>query len=146
MTECLGVKGALFAPDGRIVTIQRTSDTDTFPGLWDVPGGGWDAAKDTTPAECFTREVREELGLELDPRRITYERLYPSLKHAGKLVCFVAMDITEQEAAAIELLEEGLQWRFMEIGEYVACEQAVEPMQQRLQDYMSHLAHVAVAS
>ena len=55
-TPKLGVRGAVFDPDGRILMVRETADDN----LWTLPGG-W-AEVNQTAAESVVREVFEESG------------------------------------------------------------------------------------
>jgi ADP-ribose pyrophosphatase YjhB (NUDIX family) len=55
-TPKLGVRGAVFDPDGRILLVREAVDE----GRWSLPGG-W-AEVNQTPAESMMREVAEESG------------------------------------------------------------------------------------
>jgi len=55
--------------EGLYILQQRSLDKKYFAGLWDVTGGGVRAGE--TPREGAVREVREELGLEIDPASLT---------------------------------------------------------------------------
>ncbi|MEI7711017.1 MAG: NUDIX hydrolase N-terminal domain-containing protein [Rhodospirillales bacterium] len=55
-TPKLGVRGAVFDPDGRILLVREAIDD----GRWTLPGG-W-AEVNQTPAESVVREVFEESG------------------------------------------------------------------------------------
>jgi mutator protein MutT len=49
--------------DGDRVLISRRGKTDHLAGYWEFPGGKCQA--DETAAECVQRELREEVGLEV---------------------------------------------------------------------------------
>lgn len=60
---------------GEILLSQRTADRETYPLAWEVTGGSVLAGE--TSFQGALREVREELGLSLDPtlgRLIVHER------------------------------------------------------------------------
>ena len=57
-----GVAAVIFTPEG--VLLQRRDDN----GLWGLPGGGVEPGESVTQA--LVREVREETGLEVEPRRL----------------------------------------------------------------------------
>jgi 8-oxo-dGTP pyrophosphatase MutT (NUDIX family) len=54
-------QGVLRDGDGRVLLCELTYKTE-----WDLPGGVVDPAE--SPATCLTREIREELGLDLEVR------------------------------------------------------------------------------
>ena len=64
----------LRTPDGRYPLAQRMPDDDYFPGMWDVTGGGVRAGE--TPAQGGAREVREELGVSVDPDKLVFLNRY----------------------------------------------------------------------
>jgi ADP-ribose pyrophosphatase YjhB (NUDIX family) len=61
-TPKVGVRGAVFR-DGAILLVRETSD-----GRWALPGG-W-AEVNAAPAESVVREVREESGFAVVPRKL----------------------------------------------------------------------------
>ena len=46
--------------EGKVLLVRRASH-DTFPGRWELPGGGLDSGE--RPEESIEREVFEEVGL-----------------------------------------------------------------------------------
>lgn len=73
-----GVLG-LIRQDGRILLIQRSRHVRA-PLAWCFPGGEVEPGE-TEPA-ALIREMREEVGLEVEPG----ERLMTQVKHEGRLV------------------------------------------------------------
>ena len=58
-TPKVDVRGAVFDSDGGIQMVREIEDA----GRWTLPGGWADVNR--SPAECVTREVREESGFEV---------------------------------------------------------------------------------
>ena len=56
---------AIFSTDGRLLIQQRCTRKQTFPGKWDVTVGG-SALCGETSRQAMQRELREELGLDID--------------------------------------------------------------------------------
>ncbi|MEO8894519.1 MAG: (deoxy)nucleoside triphosphate pyrophosphohydrolase, partial [Rhizomicrobium sp.] len=56
----LVVAAALIDPDGRVLIAQRP-EGKAMAGLWEFPGGKWEAGE--TPEQALIRELHEELGI-----------------------------------------------------------------------------------
>ena len=59
----LGACAVIWDDQGRILLTRRTDN-----GLWCLPGGAQEPGE--TPGEAVVREVWEETGLEVEPRRL----------------------------------------------------------------------------
>ncbi len=59
------VHAAIFSSEGRLLIQRRCAQKKTFPEKWDITVGG-SALCGETSREAMQRELREELGLELD--------------------------------------------------------------------------------
>jgi 8-oxo-dGTP diphosphatase len=60
----LVVAAALIDADGRVLLAQRPKGK-ALEGLWEFPGGKMDANEE--PEDALIRELREELGIEVQP-------------------------------------------------------------------------------
>lgn len=58
------VVGALVR-EGRVLLGHRSHHKHAFPGVWDLPGGVVEPGE--TEPEALERELREELGVAIDP-------------------------------------------------------------------------------
>lgn len=61
----LVVSAALIEREGEVLLARRQG---AFEGCWEFPGGKLE--EDESPEECLRRELREELGLEVEVGRI----------------------------------------------------------------------------
>lgn len=134
----VGSKIALFLDD-QILTYLR----DDHPGLpwaghWDLPGGGREG--DETGLDCLFREVEEEFGLRLDRSHLTWRCVLPAMLWPDRPSLFFAGRITAQEAAMIRFGDEGQEWRFMPLDEWLSHTKAVPEMQRRTQLAVDALA------
>ena len=59
------VAGAVLRRDGRLLLCLRSSTRADHPSVWDLPGGHVDDGE--TPLEAISRELHEELDIEIDP-------------------------------------------------------------------------------
>jgi len=96
-TPKVGVRGAVFGEDGRILLVREVADS----GRWSLPGG-W-AEVNQSPSESVVREVLEESGFAVSVRKLAavYDRsrnphLPPRPFHIYKL--FFVCDIVGGEA------------------------------------------------
>ena len=65
VTKAFYAGGFLFNPDNRSVLIHLRDDkTPVHPNQWGLFGGMNEGSE--SPAECFTRELHEELGLSVE--------------------------------------------------------------------------------
>jgi 8-oxo-dGTP diphosphatase len=71
MREPFGAACFLYhAPSRRVLLQHRTDDAPAFPGHWGMFGGSGEEEDGDDPLEAVRRELREELGLELDPSTV----------------------------------------------------------------------------
>ena len=91
------VVAALIERRGRILICRRRDDQD-HAGKWEFPGGKVEDGE--TPRQALSRELREELGIELEPgREITrYRYQYPERKEI-ELLFFHVEDSCSEIAA-----------------------------------------------
>lgn len=54
--------------DGRVLLERRPDDARVTPGVWDIPGGHVEPGE--TPEQTLVRELREELGIEVEQFRL----------------------------------------------------------------------------
>jgi len=60
------VTAAIIWHEGRVLITKRPKGTH-LEGLWEFPGGKKEGAE--TLEECIAREIKEELGVDVDPER-----------------------------------------------------------------------------
>ena len=59
--------GYVFDQQGRVLVAQRPMEKD-FGGLWEFPGGKLEEGE--TPKDALTREMHEELGINVEPKQV----------------------------------------------------------------------------
>ena len=92
-------------PDGSFLLGQRAPDT-FYPGYWEFPGGKVEAGE--TPREALVRELREELGIEVETTNawLTREHVY---EHAHVRLHFFEVPQWRGEPQA--LVHSALAWQ-----------------------------------
>lgn len=78
---------AIIIKDGKLVTMKRVKNGDSF---FVTPGGHKE--KGETDYECCTREVMEEFGIVVEPKKIIYECNFNNLNQ-----CYIVCDWVEGE-------------------------------------------------
>jgi isopentenyldiphosphate isomerase len=69
--------------NGKVLLQKRAAEKDTFPGLWDVSVAGHMQAGET-PLEAARREVKEEIGITVEPQALQFiGRLKSEHSHPG---------------------------------------------------------------
>lgn len=125
---------AILVCDTRLVVLRRDDiPTISYPNRIDLPGGGREGAE--TPAETAARETREEVGLRIDPARLTWAHEMRSRR--GNLIWMLGATITAAEAAALVLGDEGQACWMMEIEDYLAAEDAIAHMQDATRRFLA---------
>jgi 8-oxo-dGTP pyrophosphatase MutT (NUDIX family) len=82
MREPFGAACILYhAPSSRVLLQHRTTDAPAFPDHWGFFGGSGEEEDGDDPLRAVRREIREELGLELDPGAIV--RLWDYMTSRG---------------------------------------------------------------
>ena len=61
------VAAALIREDGAVLLTQRPAGK-SMAGLWEFPGGKLEAGE--TPEQALVRELKEELGVSIDPKAL----------------------------------------------------------------------------
>lgn len=127
-----GAKLALFI-GARLAVIRRDDiPRIPWPDYLDLPGGGREG--DETPLACALRETREELGLEVPERAVSWGKRF--LEGDGDK-WFFAAHMPEETASRIVLGDEGQSWQLMVPQIFIAHAKAVPHFQTRLVLYLS---------
>lgn len=95
---------ALVVDGHAVVQVRRGRSDTTYSGYWSLPGGFLDAktniSKGETLQETAVREIREELGIEIDPAGLQLINVYsdPSIDPRAHVISTLyAYDITETD-------------------------------------------------
>jgi 8-oxo-dGTP diphosphatase len=99
--KTLVVVAALITKGGRILVAQR-EEQDEWGLHWEFPGGTLE--EDEGPQECIKRELREELGIEVEVEEIR-EAAFKRYKGFNILLLAYHCTITEGTPSAIRCRE-----------------------------------------
>jgi len=124
-----GAKAALFCGASVLVYLRDEKPGLRWPGLWDLPGGGREG--DEGPEDCLLRELGEEFGLGLEPDRLIWKRVFPSMVLQGRKSVFFGGRLTRAEVGRIAFGDEGQGWELMPVSAFLSHRQAVPEMQRR---------------
>jgi ADP-ribose pyrophosphatase YjhB (NUDIX family) len=109
----MGAGALIFDENGRFLLVNPT-----YKKLWEIPGGVVEANE--SPAQACVREVREELGLDIELKRlllVDYLRDSPE-KIEALMFIFQGPRLTSAEMETIQLQAEELsEYRFCTIYE-----------------------------
>lgn len=65
MNEFYFAQKAFIVDNGTLLAVRKSADDPNQPGLWEVPGGRMDFGEEVDAH--IVREVREEVGLDIEP-------------------------------------------------------------------------------
>lgn len=129
-----GCKIALIC-DGRILTILRDDKpTIPWPNLWELSGGGREGNE--SPFECVSREVYEELSIQLLKDDIVWSWIYPSMLDENKNSVFLVGKLTQEQFDSIVFGDEGQGYKLVRLEEFLASDRVVPQLQERVRDYV----------
>ncbi|GIU53214.1 NUDIX hydrolase [Shewanella sp. KT0246] len=134
-----GCKLALLFHDQLVVYRRDNISSIPFPNLWDFPGGGREGNE--SPEQCVLRELDEEFSIALTQDRLIYKQGGANQTADGMSYFYVA-EANKQEIESIQFGDEGQYWRLMPIAEYLQCEEAILPLQQRLRVYLGTISDI----
>ena len=78
------VVSAVVCAEDKVLLVRRAAN-DTYPGMWEFPGGGVDESENETTVEACRRETKEETGIDL-PQFPTGEVLVHPTRTALRIV------------------------------------------------------------
>lgn len=137
VNDCFDFSGSKIALmyNNCVLTILRDDKPDIpYPNHWDFPGGGRE--NEETPFECLTREVFEELGLQLSLDQVIWVKAYPGMINPNKQSIFMVGKLSQEEFASISFGDEGQAYQLMPIDDFLNHNQVIPQLQWRLKDYM----------
>lgn len=124
-----GAKAALFIGP-RLLVIRRDDRPDiAHPGALDFPGGGREGGE--TPEQTLAREMREEVGLEMDRAEMLWRRSFDGATRPGR-VWFFVLRMGAGAEAEIRFGNEGQGWGLMTPDAFLAAPDAIPALRARL--------------
>jgi 8-oxo-dGTP diphosphatase len=92
------VAAGIVEREGKILAARRKKGAH-LGGHWEFPGGKLEP--DESPEECLVRELREEMGISVLPRRIL-EVVFHRYPEKSVLLLFYRCDLVEGEPSALD--------------------------------------------
>ena len=129
-----GCKIALICGDKLLTILRDDKPTIPWPNLWELPGGGREG--DESPFECVAREVYEELSIQLLKDDIVWSWIYPSMLDENKKSVFLVGKLTQEQFNSIVFGDEGQGYKLVSLEEFLASDQVVPQLQERVRDYV----------
>jgi 8-oxo-dGTP diphosphatase len=134
MRDFVGTKVALLNKDKILVILRDDKPNISFPGMWDLPGGQREGRE--TPREVATREIKEELGIDISNNEVLWQGYFPAVADPSKEAAFLVVNIVDNQLLNIVFGDEGQKWEFMKTDEFIRHNNVVKGMQDRLKAYL----------
>jgi 8-oxo-dGTP pyrophosphatase MutT (NUDIX family) len=120
--DCLGVNAVILDKQGKVLLARRDR-----PRIWNLPGGSWEDGE--APWDTAIREVREEVGIEVEVVRLT--GIYDRSPHGKPVLVFLCRHVSGEAHTTPEAIE--LAWYFPD-----ALPDDINPYQpQRIRDALA---------
>lgn len=129
-----GVKAALILDDKLLVIRRDNKPEINWPNMIDLPGGGREGTE--TPYQCVSREINEELGIEISEKMLLWGNTYPSENTPGTTAAFMVFELASEQVKQIRFGDEGIEWKLVAIQDFLNDEEAIGYLKVRLQDYL----------
>jgi len=129
-----GAKTATFIGGDLLMIMRDDKPEIDFPAHWDFPGGGRDPGE--TGYQTAAREMREEVGLDLDRGRILWRARLPSDTAPGRESWFFVAQFPASAVHDIRFGDEGQFWRLMPVEEVLARPLVVPSLSSRLRMWL----------
>lgn len=129
-----GAKMILFIGDRLLVLRRDHTRGISWPGYLDLPGGGREGGE--SPLECALRETQEEVGLDVPPDLICWNRC-----RTGSIGTswFFAAHLDAGAEAQITFGGEGSGWSLMAPHDFLARHDGIPHFQGLVADYLAGL-------
>jgi 8-oxo-dGTP diphosphatase len=97
--------------DGRVLLLRRADDDDTYPGRWELPGGGIDRGE--TEAQAAARELHEEVGLAVDADALREWAVFDRVEQHQRVVTVIFAVLCAAGDCTPVLSDEHSDWRWV---------------------------------
>lgn len=118
----------------KVLVYRRDGNTSFLQHCIDLFGGA--AEEGESAYDTLAREVREELGLTLPKESVVYAKKYASTLSPGTYAWFVVARLGVSAEKNIVFGDEGEDYYFMTIDDYLACTDAWSLLQERTKEYL----------
>ncbi len=128
-----GAKGLVFLGN-QILVCRRDTKTTKFPGCLDMIGGGREGNE--SPFETFKREVKEEVGLDIEKSDIYFSCPFQSNDDPAKISFFFVTKPLQFSKDDVKFGDEGTEWLVISPEDFINRTDAIERQQKRVRDYL----------
>lgn len=128
-----GAKGLVFLGN-KILVYRRDTKTKKSPGCIDMIGGGREG--DESPFETFRREVKEEVGLDIQREDVIFSHPFQSYDNPEQISFFFVTKPLKFDASHIKFGDEGIEWLMMTPEEFIKRPDGIQRQQKRVSDYL----------
>ena len=105
------ISKAIFEKNGRYLLLQRASHSQSYPDLWDFPGGKHEPGE--TSQQSVIREVKEETSFDIEPGEEIKLAAYKDDKHDLLFHYFIPSSVSGE----LKLSPDHSDYKWVEIKE-----------------------------
>jgi 8-oxo-dGTP diphosphatase len=128
-----GAKGLVFLGN-HVIVYRRDINTKKLPGYIDMFGGGREG--DESPFDTFKREVKEEIGLDIEKDDILFSYPFQSHDDPKKVSFFFVTKPLKFNKSDVRFGDEGTECLMMTPEEFISRPDGIERQQKRVARYL----------
>lgn len=127
-------KAFLFHDNKILILLRDNKPEISFPNMWDLPGGKRE--ENESAVECLIRETNEEFSIRLEEDQIFWNKEFEALLYPGRKMMMYAGNLNEDQISSIILGDEGQEWKFVDIDEFLNMPDMIPHFIERLKVFL----------